>query len=246
MLRKIDINCDLGEYYGSPMNRTDLDIMPYISSCNIACGFHSGDPVCIQDTIVNAMTHQVKIGAHPSFPDLQGFGRRDMNLSIKELEANLLYQISAINGMVEAAGGTLHHVKPHGALYNRAAKDESYATVIMESISRINPNLMVYCLSGSSMASIAQKKGIPFKSEVFIDRQYESDLTLRSRKLNGAVLDLEKAMEQFSMFVDKSSVKVSTGEVKTLQVDTVCVHSDTTDALEMAEFACNYLNKINL
>lgn len=242
MSNQIDINCDLGEYFGSQVKRTDLNIMPFISSCNVACGFHSGDPVCIQDTISAAIANDVKIGAHPSFPDLQGFGRRDMNLSAKELEANLLYQISALKGMVNAAGSQLHHVKPHGALYNRAANDKSYATVILETVNRIDPNLFVYCLSGSPMANLAQEKGIPYKSEVFIDRQYEADLTLRSRKLDGAVLDVEQATKQLELYAEKSSVKIPSGELRELQVDTICIHSDSPGALKMAEFAHNYLN----
>ncbi len=245
MPNQIDINCDLGEYYGSQSKRTDLDIMPFLSSCNVACGFHSGDPVCIQDTILAAIKHNVKIGAHPSFPDLQGFGRRDMNLSTKELEASLLYQVSAVKGMVEATGSQLHHVKPHGALYNRAAGDKSYATVILETVNRIDSSLFVYCLSGSQMAAIAQEKGIPHMSEVFLDRQYEADLTLRSRKLEGALLDIEQASQQLKVFADHSSVQLPSGELKQLQVDTICIHSDTKGALHMAEFAFHYLNDHN-
>ena len=243
MPHEIDINCDLGEYYGSRIKRTDLTIMPFINSCNIACGFHSGDPVCINDTITAAIANDVNIGAHPSFPDLQGFGRRDMNLAATELEAILLYQISALQGMVAVAGKRLHHVKPHGALYNRAAKDKVYATVILETVNRIDPNLFVYCLAESQMASIATEKGIPFKSEVFLDRQYEPDLTLRSRKVDGAVLGFEEAKNQLECFVSDSKVRVSNGEFMPLKVDTICIHSDTDGAFEMAEFAFNYLNK---
>ncbi len=241
MLDRVDINCDLGEHYGLKAQRSDLDILPFISSCNIACGFHSGDPLCIMETIQEAIKNKVALGAHPSFPDLQGFGRRNMDLSLKELEYVILYQLSALDGMVKYAGGTLHHVKPHGALYNRAAFDESYAQVILETISRFDSKLYVYCLSESPMASLANQKGIPYQSEVFLDRQYEKDLTLRSRQLPGAILDLDQARQQLLSFIEKSEVKTYTGESITLQVNSICIHSDTDGSVSMAKHAYDFL-----
>ena len=241
MLKQVDINCDLGEHYGLKAHRSDLDIIPFISSCNIACGFHSGDPMCIMDTINEAIKYKVAIGAHPSYPDLQGFGRRNMDLSPKELEYVVLYQLSALDGMVKYAGSTLHHVKPHGALYNRAAIDESYAKVILETISRYNPNLYVYCLSESPMAAMAKEKGIRYQSEVFLDRQYEKDLNLRSRQLPNAILDLQQAEQQLHLFTEKSEVKVYSGESIPLEVNSICIHSDTDGSVSMAKHAFDFL-----
>jgi 5-oxoprolinase (ATP-hydrolysing) subunit A len=232
---KIDINCDLGEWYGKRDLSLEKAIMPYISSCNIACGFHSGDPLTIEKTIAMALEYGVKIGAHPSYPDFQGFGRRNMSLSKAELIACVRYQVAALKGMVEALGGKLHHVKPHGALFNHAAKDKTSAEAIGEAISSIDKSLIWYGLSGSPIEAIAKNYGLTFWHEVFADRRYEDNLSLRSRDLEGAVLkDTKMVTEQVRRFVHENQVITYGGQRKTILADTICIHSDTAGAVELA------------
>ncbi|MEQ8523435.1 5-oxoprolinase subunit PxpA [Gracilimonas sp.] len=243
MKNKIDLNCDLGEFYGMYDERRDSKIMPFISSCNIACGFHSGDPVTISKTIQLALENNVAIGAHPSYPDLQGFGRRIMNLSSEELEACVLYQVSALKGMTESLGGKLHHVKPHGALYNHAAKNEDLALGIAKAIVKIQKDMMIYAPAQSKLAEVAKDVGLKVKSEVFADRQYEDDLSLRSRSLEGAVLDEKKAvLKQLSAFMD-GVVHTYGGLDLPITAETICLHSDTEGAAELAKEIHDFLEK---
>ncbi|WP_409029111.1 LamB/YcsF family protein [Gracilimonas sediminicola] len=243
MIKKIDLNCDLGEFYGMYDERRDSKIMPYISSCNIACGFHSGDPVTISKTIELALEHEVAIGAHPSYPDLQGFGRRIMNLSTEELEACILYQVSALKGMTESLGGKLHHVKPHGALYNHAAKDEGVALGIAKAIVQIQKDMMIYAPAESKLAKVAKDVGLEVRSEVFADRQYEDDLSLRSRSLDGAVLHEKKSvLKQMASFLD-GVVHTQGGLDLPITAETVCLHSDTEGAAELAKEIHDFLEK---
>lgn len=245
-LRQVDINCDLGEHYGNAKSNIDHLIMPHISSCNIACGFHSGDPMTIHKTILLAKINDVNIGAHPSFPDLQGFGRREMQMDSQELKQIICYQISALKGMVEAEGETLKHVKPHGALYNMAANQSDYAHAIIDAIQSVDPNLTLFGLSGSLITQIAQEKGIDFRHEVFIDRRYEDDLTLRSRKHEDALLNTQEAIEQLEMFVTESAVVTHSQLTKNIDVDTICIHSDTPDAIIMASLISKHLDNLNI
>ncbi len=233
--RVIDLNCDLGESYGKPLANLDEQIMPYISSCNIACGFHSGDPQTISRTIQAAIAQEVKIGAHPSYPDLQGFGRRFMEIHPAELKSILQYQISALKGMVELQQATLHHVKPHGALYNAAARDEAIAAVVVETVLEIDDRLILYGLSGSHIADIALSKGMAFHHEVFADRLYEDDLQLRDRRHEGAVLDHAAVMQQVVQLATEQSVTTISGRVQEISVDTICLHSDTPDAIALSK-----------
>lgn len=243
MIKKIDLNCDLGEFYGMYDERRDSQIMPYISSCNIACGFHSGDPVTISKTIELALEHEVAIGAHPSYPDLQGFGRRIMNLSAEELEACILYQVSALKGMTESLGGNLHHVKPHGALYNHAAKDEEVALGIAKALVQIQEDMMIYAPAESKLAQVAEDVGLKVCNEVFADRQYEDDLSLRSRSLDGAVLHEKKAvLKQMASFMD-GIVHTHGGLDLSITAETVCLHSDTEGAAELAKEIHDFLEK---
>ena len=163
----IDLNCDMGESYYDKIVGNDSKIMPYITSCNIACGFHGGDPLTIRKTIKLAIDNKVKIGAHPSYFDLEGFGRRKIHLNLKELESIILYQVSAIKGITEYYGEKLHHVKPHGALYNMASIDDNIAEVIVLTIKKINPKLKLYGPSKMKWKKISQKHGIKYVSEVF-------------------------------------------------------------------------------
>lgn len=246
MISKLDINCDLGEFYGIYDERRDSKIMPYISSCNIACGFHSGDPVAIQKTIRLALENDVAIGAHPSYPDLQGFGRRIMNLSPEELEACVLYQVSALKGMTESQGGTLHHVKPHGALYNHASKDEDTALGIVKAIVQVKPGMLIYAPANSVLSSVAKDAGLQVRSEVFADRRYEDDLSLRSRKLDGAVLHQKKdVLKQLGNFL-KGKVETYGYMELPIEAETICLHSDTERAEVLAADIHEFLDQRNV
>lgn len=243
MLSRIDLNCDLGEFYGMYDEVRDAKIMPYISSCNIACGFHSGDPVTIMKTVKLALKNEVAIGAHPSYPDLQGFGRRMMNLSREELEACVLYQVSALKGITESMGGNLHHVKPHGALYNHAAKDEETAVGVVKAIVQVQKDMLIYAPANSVLSSIAEDAGLRVRNEVFADRRYEDDLSLRSRKLEGAVLEQkEHVLKQLAGFLD-GIVHTYDGLELPIEAETICLHSDTDGAAELAREINEFLTK---
>jgi len=242
MIKSIDLNCDLGESYGLRSNNVDHDIMPFISSCNIACGFHSGDPLTIEKTISMAVSNKVSIGAHPSFPDLQGFGRRNMVIEFDELKAIVKYQIAALKGMVESQNAKLNHVKPHGALYNMAANDAPIAEAICKAIVEIDDSLILYGLSKSILAEAALSYNITFCNEVFADRVYEQNLSLRSRKKPNAVIsNPEQIMVQIDRFVHHEKVLTFGGEEKDITVETVCLHSDTKGAVLLAKKISEFL-----
>ena len=235
-MKTIDLNCDLGEYYGKTSNNFDREIMPFISSCNIACGFHSGDPLTIEKTILSAMEFGVSIGAHPSFPDLSGFGRRVMQLSFKELRAVVRYQIAALVGVSQALNGSVEHVKPHGALYNYVAQNTQAAEAIVEAIVSVSHRLKLFGLPDSALEHWANKKGIQFIREGFVDRAYERDLSLRSRSLEGAVLHQEsQVLDQAKNLVLFRQVKPHKGPQKKLEVQSLCLHSDTPNAASLAK-----------
>ena len=181
MTKKVDINCDMGESYYENKIGNDSKIMKYVTSCNIACGFHGGDPNTIRSTVELAIKNKVNIGAHPSYFDIDGFGRRKVILKSYELESIVLYQVSALKGIIETYGVKLNHVKPHGALYNMATIDDTIAEVIVLAIKKIDPNLKLYGPSKMKWKNISEKHGIKYVSEVFSDRNYNEDLTLVDR-----------------------------------------------------------------
>ena len=237
---QVDLNCDCGESFGDwPMGR-DAELLPLVTSANIACGFHAGDPVVMQRTIALAMQHGVAIGAHPGFPDLQGFGRRNMQLSATEVYDMVMYQISALQGMVQAAGGVLHHVKPHGALYNMAAKDKQLATAIAQAVASLDQKLMLYGLSGSAIVEAGLEAGLRTCSEVFADRRYEADGSLRSRRLPDALItDPQEAAQQALDMVLEGKIKAIDGREVSLKAETICLHGDGAHAVELAkEIVC--------
>jgi len=243
MISKLDLNCDLGEFYGMYDEKRDSAIMPYITSCNIACGFHSGDPVAISRTIRLAQKNGVAIGAHPSYPDLQGFGRRVMNLTKEELEACILYQISALKGMTEALGTELHHVKPHGALYNFASRDEETAIGVVKAVVQVKNDMILYAPEGSVLKEVAEDAGLIVKREVFADRSYEDDLSLRSRKMDGAVLTKsDSVLKQLEGFIE-GKVTTFDGLELSISADTLCLHSDTEGATELAKDIHDFLTE---
>ncbi|MEM8891605.1 MAG: 5-oxoprolinase subunit PxpA, partial [Bacteroidota bacterium] len=226
-MKQIDINCDMGESFGNFRVGNDEAVFPYITSANIACGFHGGDPVHMEKTIRNALKYGVKIGAHPGYPDLAGFGRRTMDLKAEELTAIIKYQVSAIKGMAESLGGKLSYVKPHGALYNKASNSEQETRAIIKGISAIDPELIFMGLARSIMEEIAKSEGIPFAAEAFADRRYEPNGRLMSRAKEGSVLgDAEVASDQVLSIAKDHRLTASSGEVLEVHAQSVCIHGD--------------------
>ena len=225
----------MGESYGRFKIGNDEAVMPHINSCNIACGFHGGDALTIQKTIQLALANGVSIGAHPSFPDLQGFGRRKMDIPAKELAAILQYQIAALKGMTEATGGILNHVKAHGALYNLAAKSEETATTLVESIIAIDDKLQLFGPPFSVLSAVAKKAGLVFISEAFADRNYNDDLSLVSRSQKNALIEDKKAIFEHVSHILSGKVKTITGKYIDIKANTICIHGDQENAAEVAE-----------
>lgn len=234
----LDINCDLGESYGAyqTLISSDEAMLPLITSANIACGFHAGDPSVMRLTVERAIAHQVAIGAHPGLPDLQGFGRRNMEITPREAYDMVVYQIGALQAFVYASGGRLHHVKPHGALYNMAATDSKLAEAIAEAVYRVQPELYLYGLASSELIRAAKRIGLRGVNEVFADRTYTSDGSLTPRSHEGALIERpEEALAQVIRMV-KDGVVISTdGTSVPITADTVCIHGDGTHALTFAQ-----------
>ncbi|CAH0995639.1 5-oxoprolinase subunit A [Emticicia aquatica] len=223
----IDLNCDMGESFGSWTLGNDETLMTMISSANIACGFHAGDATIMRETAALALKNGVAIGAHPAFPDLQGFGRRNMQLSSQEVYDICVFQIGAMLGTVRALGGKLHHVKPHGALYNMAAKDPNLANAIALATKAIHPELILYGLSGSHLISEAEKIGLKTASEVFADRTYQNDGSLTPRTQPNAMIEnIQEAVNQVIMMIEKQCVISTDGKEVSLKANTVCIHGD--------------------
>ncbi|MEM8893892.1 MAG: 5-oxoprolinase subunit PxpA [Bacteroidota bacterium] len=236
MKKWIDLNCDLGESYGRFKVGNDEGIMPYITSCNIACGFHGGDPLTIIKTILLATKYNVQVGAHPGFPDLQGFGRRPMKMSADELSACVKYQVAALKSLSESNGIALKHVKPHGALYNVASKDLEFAKVLIEAVKAIDTTLIFVGPSMNVMQDYATSIGVKYASEVFADRHYNEDLTLVSRtESNAMITDDKEAEQQVLDMVVNNEVTTVTGKVKSIKADTICLHGDQPDAVQFAK-----------
>nr|WP_263325305.1 5-oxoprolinase subunit PxpA [Neobacillus sp. Marseille-Q6967] len=229
----IDLNCDLGESFGAYKIGNDEEVLKYISSANIACGYHAGDHNIMMETIELALKNGVQIGAHPGFPDLAGFGRREMSLTPREIYHLTLYQIGALAGMAGAKGSGLSHVKPHGALYNVAAKNRSIADAIAQAVRDLDPGLVLFGLANSELIRAGTEKGLPVASEVFADRTYQPDGTLTSRLDENAMIhDSKIAVERIIMMVKEGKVIAVDGAEIGIQADTVCVHGDGPQALE--------------
>ena len=229
MNARIDFNCDLGE--GSD----DAALLPFLSSANIACGFHAGDPVSMQRTVALCLEHAVAIGAHPSLFDRDGFGRRERLLSPAEAYALTLYQIGALQTMVRAAGGGLHHVKPHGALYNMSARDAHLADAIAHAVRDADAGLILYGLANSESTAAGERLGLRVAHEAFAERRYESDGRLTPRGISGAVIEtLDDSLTQVRQLLRDGSVTARTGERLMLRADTLCLHGDRADAVDFA------------
>jgi UPF0271 protein len=231
----IDLNADVGESLGSWPMGDDEHLIPLVSSVNVACGFHAGDPLTIERTIRLAIAAEAAIGAHPGYPDLVGFGRRDLAMAPDELEAALIYQIAAVAGMTRAAAVELRHVKPHGALYNRAAHDERLADSIARAVRRLSPELILVGLAGSRLVEAGRAAGLPVAEEAFPDRAYEPDGSLRSRRLPGAVITDSAAIAARAVEMARDGTVTATDDsVIPLRADTICLHGDTPGAAEHA------------
>lgn len=230
----IDLNCDMGEGFGAYTIGSDEQVMPFITSANIACGFHASDPATIRNTVRMAKAHGVAVGAHPSYPDLVGFGRRPMELSPEEVTADLIYQIGALSAFCKCEGIKLQHVKPHGALYNKAAVSRPIALAITGAMKALDPELYLVCLSNSEMVAAARESGIRYVEEVFADRAYTSEGKLVPRTQPGAVIhDPALAAERVLTMVRERSVISIDDTPVPLNAQTICVHGDTAEAIEM-------------
>ena len=227
----IDLNSDMGESFGAWTMGQDAALLPLVTSANIACGFHAGDPLVMAATVAAAQAHGVACGAHPGYPDLPGFGRRALDMTAAELEAAVLYQIGALAGIARAAGVALRHVKPHGALYNRAAADPAGAEPVVRAVRRFSTELMFVGLAGSVMLDVARAARLPVAAEAFADRAYEADGSLRSRRLPGAILaDPAAAAAQALSNVQQGQVRAHDGTLVPIAAATLCIHGDTPGA----------------
>ncbi|MFC4279031.1 LamB/YcsF family protein [Achromobacter aloeverae] len=235
MAPSIDLNCDMGESYGAWHMGNDEAVLQYVTSANIACGFHGGDPGTMRKTVAAALAQGVALGAHPSLPDLSGFGRRVMQISPAEAYDMVVYQVGALAGVAASQGARLHHVKAHGALYNMAVKDTPLAQAICRAVRDVDASLVLYGLAGSELVRAAQELGMPVASEVFADRTYQDDGSLSPRNRPGAMIeDLETAVAQVVRMASEGKVRSVNGKEVPVQADTLCIHGDQPNALVFA------------
>ncbi|MCY9111961.1 LamB/YcsF family protein [Bacillus atrophaeus] len=233
---QIDLNCDLGESFGAYRIGLDEDILAFVTSANIACGFHAGDPGVMRKTVVLAADNGVKIGAHPGLPDLQGFGRRNIAITPEEAYDLVIYQIGALSGFLKAEGLEMQHVKPHGALYNMAAGSEELSHAIAKAVYNVNPELILFGLAGSELVKAGEKIGLKTAQEVFADRTYQADGTLTPRSQPDALIrDDAAAVGQVIKMVKEGAVTSQQGRDVPLKADTVCIHGDGAHALTFAK-----------
>jgi UPF0271 protein len=229
-VRSIDLNADVGESFGAWRMGQDEALIPLVTSVNVACGAHAGDPVVMARTVALAARHGASVGAHPGYPDLVGFGRREMALSEEELETTLLAQLGALAAIARVQGVGLTHVKPHGALYNTAAADSRVAETIARAVSRFSSELILVGLAGSASVEAGRATGLRVAGEAFADRAYEPDGTLRSRRLEGAILEREAAVAQAVGIAARGEVTATDGSALRVEAETLCIHGDTPDA----------------
>ncbi|WP_409289841.1 LamB/YcsF family protein [Peribacillus sp. SCS-37] len=243
----VDINCDIGESFGAYTLGRDAEILDYVTSANIACGFHAGDPATMRKTVKLAIEKNVGIGAHPGLQDLAGFGRREMNISPQEAYDLVVYQIGALSAFVKAEGGDIQHVKPHGALFNMAAKNAGLAEAIAEAVYKVDPELVFFGLAGSELVKAGHKLGLRTANEVFSDRTYQEDGSLTSRRESNALIkDHETAVNQVIRMVKKGKVTSQQGSDISITADTVCIHGDGESALDFARYITSAFNKAGI
>ncbi|RAK18211.1 UPF0271 protein [Anoxybacillus vitaminiphilus] len=233
---RVDLNCDMGESFGVYRIGNDEDILNYVTSANIACGFHAGDPSTMRRTVHMALEKGVSIGAHPGLPDLIGFGRRNMAITPEEAYDLIVYQVGALYAFVKAAGGKMQHVKPHGALYNMAAKDQALSEAIAKAVYDIDPTLVLFGLAGSELIKAGERVGLKTANEVFADRTYQQDGSLTPRREPNALINNEQeAIRQVIRMVKEGKVRSQQGVDVNIQADTICIHGDGPHALTFAK-----------
>nr|WP_165876333.1 5-oxoprolinase subunit PxpA [Heliophilum fasciatum] len=232
----LDLNCDMGEGFGIYRLGDDSALLEQITSANIACGWHGGDPRIMRRTVAQALARGVAVGAHPGLPDREGFGRRDMNLSAQEVYDLVLYQMGALEAFLRPQGGKLHHVKPHGALYNQAAQRADWAGAIAQAVADFDQNVVLVGLAGSLLCAAGRRVGLTVAEEVFADRTYQADGSLTPRHQADALLtDVHQALEQVLTMVRTGTVVARTGEHVPIKADTICIHGDHPGAAQFAE-----------
>lgn len=236
MTFSIDLNCDMGESFGAWKMGQDEDILPYVTSANIACGFHAGDPGVMRKTVAAAIQHGVALGAHPGLPDLAGFGRRNMDISPDNAYDMVVVQVGALAGVAASQGGRLHHVKAHGALYNMAAKNPELARAIAQAVYDVDRSLIFYALASSVQADVAKQIGLSVAEEVFADRSYQSDGSLTPRKqANAMIVDPDQSIQQVLRMIIDGKVATLQGEDVAVKADTLCIHGDQPGAVVFAQ-----------
>lgn len=231
---RLDLNADVGEGFSQRSLGSDPEILQYVTSANIACGFHAGDPTVMRRTILVAKERGVRIGAHPGYPDLQGFGRREMSLAPEEVRDAVLYQIGALQALAKACGMRLQHVKPHGALYNVASKDSAVAKAIAVAVAEADSSLILVGLAGSALLAAGRAMGLKVAGEAFVDRAYTDEGTLLSRRLPGAVITDEVEAAARAVQIAQGKIRTVSGREITVKAETLCIHGDTPGAPAMA------------
>ena len=246
-MERIDLNCDLGESFGAYTIGMDSEVLPYITSANIACGFHGGDPLVMERTVAACARAGVGVGAHPGFPDLIGFGRRNMAVTPDEVRTYIAYQTGALLAFCHEQGVRMTHVKPHGALYNMAAKDYALAKAVCEGIRAADESLILLALSGSQMLKAAGEMGLACASEVFADRAYEPDGSLVPRSRPGSMIkDADEAARRVVRMVKEGKVQAIDGQDISIRADSVCVHGDSRSALDFVKRIRENLERENI
>ncbi|HZG71451.1 MAG TPA: 5-oxoprolinase subunit PxpA [Chondromyces sp.] len=246
-MHTVDLNCDMGESFGVYKMGRDEEILDYVTSANIACGFHAGDPATMRKTVKLALERNVGIGVHPGLQDLAGFGRREMQISPQEAYDLVVYQIGALYAFVKSEGGKLQHVKPHGALFNMAAKSKALSEAIAEAVYKVDPELILFGLAGSELIKAGKKIGLRSASEVFSDRTYQQDGSLTSRREENALIkDHEVAVNQVIRMVKEGRVRSLQGTDVSITADTVCIHGDGENALPFAKHLLTALKEAGI
>jgi UPF0271 protein len=243
-MTQIDLNCDLGESFGHFVIGHDPEVLPLISSANVACGFHAGDFSVMHRTVALAREDDVAVGAHPGLPDLEGFGRREMNVTPTEVYDMVVYQIGALQAVARAQHVTVNHVKPHGALYHMASKDKKVAEAVAHAVADADPNLLLFGMDGSHLAEAGEKVGLHVIYEAFADRTYQPDGTLTPRsKPNALITDTDQALNQVLRMLQDGTVIATNGESVPVRAQTICVHGDGAAAIAFAGTIRNELQK---
>ncbi len=244
---RIDLNCDAGESFGHYTLGSDAELFQHVTSVNIACGYHAGDHNVIAKTVKLAAEHQLAVGAHPGFQDLAGFGRREMQVAPDEIYNLTIYQLGALKTIAEVHGVKLNHVKPHGALYNIAARNRDVSFAIAKAVKAVDKHLILYGLAGSELCKAGEETGLKVAHEVFADRTYQADGTLTPRtEANALIQDAVEAAQQILQIIKTGKVRAVTGEEVDIRADTVCIHGDGPYAPQFASTLKRLLEKENV